>query len=150
MSASPQQKFTAFETEPDDFEEVALLLEPDQQQGSNQGPLSWKDRLLQYFAWGGARSHTGFEKLDQTENAQEGSHRRQGVDVCHIKQQQTIQCLVFHCHAVQLPNLMQCITPVILLTSTWLALKHLLCVWLCCSWRVLSYQICIALPVSTY
>ena len=93
MAASPQQKFTAFETEPDDFEDVALLLEPDQEQQSNRRPRSWKDRFLQYFARGGARSHTGFEKLDQTDNAQEGSQRSQGVDLGMFSYSNLMQCL---------------------------------------------------------
>ena len=102
MATSPQQKFTAFETEPDDFEEVALLLEPDQEQQSNRRPLSWKDTFLQYFIRGGARSHTGFEKLDQTESAQEGSRRRQGVDLGTPSNNNVLQCLNFSNHSVQL------------------------------------------------
>ena len=73
-------KLAAFETEPaDEFEDVALLLESNPEQQSSRNALSWKDRLMSYFARGNARSHTGFEKLDQSDDAQEGSHRTQGM-----------------------------------------------------------------------
>ena len=80
MAAQREQKFTPLETETDDFEDVALLVDPDQEQPqSSRRPLSWKDKLLEYFAWGGARSHTGFEKLDQLDTGDVASGRTQGT-----------------------------------------------------------------------
>ena len=85
MALPRQQKLAAFETEPaDDFEDVALLLEPEQEQQGSRRPPSWKDRFLNYFARGSARSHTGFEKLDQSDDVQEGSQRRQGSDLKYM------------------------------------------------------------------
>lgn len=80
-------KLTAFETEPaEEFEDVALLLESDPEQQSSRRPYSWKDKVLNYFARGNARSLTGFEKLKQSDDLQEGSQRMQGVDCLHRKQ----------------------------------------------------------------
>lgn len=79
MAAQREQNFASLEAEADDFEDVALVVEPDNQQQSSRRPLSWKDRLLEYFAWGGARSHTGFEKLDQSDTGDEAPGRRQGT-----------------------------------------------------------------------
>ena len=69
-----------FETELDDFEDVALLLEPDleQQQHSRDRP-SLKSRFLEFFARGGSREHTGFDKLNQTEDSHEVSGRKEGT-----------------------------------------------------------------------
>ena len=81
-------KLTAFETEPaEEFEDVALLLESDPEQQSSRRPPSWKDKVLNYFARGNARSVTGFEKLEQSDDVAEGPQRKQGVDCLHRKQQ---------------------------------------------------------------
>ena len=79
-------KSTAFETEPaDEFEDVALLLESDPEQQSSRKKPSRKDKFLNYFTRGNPRSHTGFEKLDQSDDVQSGSQRTQGVDRLYTK-----------------------------------------------------------------
>ena len=78
MAAQREQKFTPLETEADDFEDVALLLDLDQQQTHKARGTSWKQRLFALVARDGARSHTGFQKLDQSDNAEQTSGRRQG------------------------------------------------------------------------
>lgn len=77
-------KLTALETEPaEEFEDVALLLESDPEQQSSRRPPSWKEKFLNQFARGKARSHTGFEKLEQSDGVHEGSQRVQGIDRLH-------------------------------------------------------------------
>ncbi len=79
MAASKANSPTAFEVETDDFEDVALLLEPDQEQQHTRQRPSLKSRFLELFARGGPREHKGFEKLDQTEDDVEQSGRKQGT-----------------------------------------------------------------------
>lgn len=83
MSASSPKRPAAFETDVDDFEDVALLLETDQQQQHSRKQPSWTSRFLKLFARGGPREHAGFEKLDQTDDSFEASGRQQG-EACSI------------------------------------------------------------------
>ena len=78
MAAQPASKLTSLETEVDDFEDVALLLEPDQEQPIDRKRSSWKGRILEYFARDPARNHIGFEKLGQSDNLHEASGRTKG------------------------------------------------------------------------
>lgn len=76
MSASSLKRPAA--TDVGDFEDVALLLETDQQQQHSRKQPSWTSRFLELFARGGPREHAGFEKLDQTDDSFEASGRQQG------------------------------------------------------------------------
>lgn len=102
-------KFETCETESagEEFEDVALLLESNLEQQSSRSSPSWKDKLMSYFARGNARSHTGFEKLDQSDDVQEGSHRTQGTGCLHFKQQQT-RCALFPTYQLDFLQTMQC------------------------------------------
>ncbi len=81
MPASSPKRPAAFETDVDDFQDVALLLETDQQHSRKQP--SWTSRFLELFARGGPREHAGFEKLDQADDSFEESGRQQG-ETCLI------------------------------------------------------------------
>ena len=107
-------KFETCETESagEEFEDVALLLESNLEQQSSRSSPSWKDKLMSYFARGNARSHTGFEKLDQSDNVQEGSHRTQGTGCLHFKQQQNSMCFVSYLPGLTFCKLCNAVKPV--------------------------------------
>ncbi len=52
------------ETDVDEFEDVALLLEPDKEQSQVDKKRSWKDQFLNVLARGGKGDRAGFAKLD--------------------------------------------------------------------------------------
>ena len=79
MAASGTNKSAAFETDIDDFEDVALLLEPETKQSHVNRKRSWKDRLLSVLARGGQSSHTGFSALEAEEDDLEESDRKKGI-----------------------------------------------------------------------
>ena len=83
MSASSPKRPATFETDIDDFEDVALLLETDQQQQHSRKQPAWTSRFLELFARGGPREHAGFEKLDHADDGVEESGRKRG-QACSI------------------------------------------------------------------
>ena len=91
MSASSPKRPAAFETDVDDFEDVALLLETDQQQQHSRKQPAWTSRFLELFARGGPREHAGFEKLDQADDSFEESGRQQG---------ESFACALYYCNTI--------------------------------------------------
>lgn len=79
MAASNPRQTAAFETDVDEFEDVALLLEPDQHQQHSRNQPSWKSKFLELFARGERREHAGFEKIDQTDELLEESGQKRGT-----------------------------------------------------------------------
>ena len=84
MAASREGRPAAFETDIDDFEDVALLLEPDQEQQQSRKRPSWKSQVLDILGRGGRRERAGFEKLQQAEDELNDSGRKTGTACsCH-------------------------------------------------------------------
>ena len=79
MAATDGTQPAAFETDVDEFEDVALLLEPDKGRSHASKKRSWKDQFLRLVAGGGRGDLKGFTKLDNIEEDSQDAGRQQGA-----------------------------------------------------------------------